>query len=204
MAELIDFDYEIDTDTDKQGGGGGLVPHGYYRIWAEAIEFPKTKDEKGRRANITFEVQEPEEFKGKKFWGDWTMLHPDGYKFGQYKYGKPMFDRFCRAVQVVVERGTNSDDLLFKSFVVEVGIQEGGPVKDKPGEFYKDKNQIEHFFYEDDDAKEELPELGVIGDGTAPTRAAPKAANDNKPAASNDNKPAAAAPAKKAPWGAKK
>lgn len=196
MGVSIDFDYEIDTDTDKQGGGGfSPLPYMHARVWAEAISFPKTKDEKGRQAEVHFEVQEPEEFKGRKWREWWTMLHPDGNKDKAYSFGKGRFDKFCRSVQVVVERGTNSDDLLFKSFVVRIGQNEFNN---------KVNNQIEHFFYEDDDAKEELPELGVIGDGTAPTRSAPKAAaNDNKPAA-NDNRPAAAAPAKKAPWGAKK
>jgi hypothetical protein len=195
----IDFDYSVDVEaTDKQGGGG-VLPRMYARIWAEAIDFPATKDGKGRQAALTFEVQEPEEFKGRKFWEYWTMLHPEEFKNKAYSFGKPAFDRFCRAVQVLVEKGTDSDELLFKSFVVEIGIQEGGIKDAATGEKYKDKNQIRHFFYEDDQAKEPVPELGVIGDGTMPA----------KPAASNDNKPvaqAAAAPtaAKKTPWGSKK
>jgi hypothetical protein len=196
----IDFDYSVDVEaTDKQGGGG-ILPHMYARIWAEAIDFPATTDGKGRQAALTFEVQEPEEFKGRKFWSHWTMLHADEFKHGAYKYGKPMFDRFCRAVQVLVEKGTDSDDLLFKSFVVEIGIQPGNGTNPKTGQPYKDKNQIERFYYEDDQAKEPVPELGVIGDGTMPA-SAPKASNDNKPAAQPAAAPAAA---KKTPWGAKK
>lgn len=199
MGVSIDFDYEINTDTDKQGGGG-IVPHGYYRVWAEAIEFPQTKDGKGRQAAITFEIQEPAEFKSRKLWSYVTMIHSDEFKNGAYRYGKPFFDRFCRAVQVVVEKGTDSDELLFKSFVVEIGIQPGQAKNDGSGEFYKDKNQIEKFYYEDDDAKEPVPELGVIGDGTVAPKATTKpASNDNKaPAAKQE-----AAPAKKLPWGKK-
>ncbi|MBZ9943476.1 hypothetical protein LB533_20530 [Mesorhizobium sp. BR1-1-13] len=199
----IDFDYEIDTDTDKQGGGGGIIPHGYYRAWAEAIDFPETKDKKGRQAAITFEIQEPEEWKGRKWWEYWTVVHADGFQNGSYKYGKPKLDCFGRAVGVVIEKGTDSDDLLFKSFVAEVVISEGQAKNDGSGDKYKDKNQIRKFFYEDDQAKEPVPELGVIGDGTMPARAEKKtapAANDNKPAATAT---AGAAPAKKLPWGKK-
>ncbi|WP_210239503.1 hypothetical protein [Mesorhizobium sp. B2-2-4] len=200
MGISIDFDYEINTDTDKQGGGG-IVPHGHYRIWAEAIEFPKTKDEKGRQAAIIFEIQEPVEFKNRKFREWWTMIHSEEFGNSSYRFGKPAFDRFCRAVQVVVERGTDSDELLFKSFVVEIGIQPGNGT-DANGKPYQDKNQIRKFFYEDDQAKEPVPELGVIGDGTMPAKAASKPANDNKAVAPAAN--AAPAAAKKTPWGAKK
>uniref|UniRef100_UPI0038B371AB hypothetical protein n=1 Tax=Staphylococcus aureus TaxID=1280 RepID=UPI0038B371AB len=75
------------------------------------------------------------------------------------------------------------------------------------GTFYKDKNQIERFFYNDANAKEPIPELGVIGDGTQG-----KKRNEDRPAAT-DNKPsAAAAPRQQAaaaggagrkPWGSK-
>lgn len=201
----IGFEYEVDIEnTDKQGGGGTL-PHMYARIQAEAIELPATTDNKGTQAAITFEVVEPEEFKGRKFWAYWTIVHADGFQHGAYKYGKPMFDRFARAVDVNVNADTDTDDLLFKSFVVELGIQEGGPKKDGSG-FYKDKNQINHFYYSDAAAKEAVPELGIIGDGTAgikPKTAPPAAANNNQRPAANQN---AAAPAKAAgdrPWGKK-
>lgn len=205
MSNTIDFDYSQDFDnTDKQGGGG-VLPHMYARIWAETIEFHETKDKKGRQAAITFEVQEPEEFKGRKFWAYWTMLHADEFKHGAYKYGKPMFDRFCRAVQVVVQKGMSVDELLYKSFVAEIGIQAGQAKNDGSGEFYKDKNQIEHFYYEDDQAKEPVPELGVIGDGTMPAKAAAsKPANDNRPAAVQNGGAQAGGTPAKTPWGQKK
>lgn len=200
---VIDFDISHDFESTDKQGGGGIIPHMYARIWAEAIDFPETKDGKGRQAAITFEVQEPEEFKGRKFWAYWTMLHADEFKHGSYKYGKPMFDRFCRAVQVIVQRGMSHDELLYKSFVAEIGIQAGQPKNDGSGEYYKDKNQIEHFFYEDDNAKEELPELGVIGDGTMPAKAA-KPANDNRQATQPAATAQAATGTAKTPWGSKR
>ena len=200
----IGNNYEAEFEnTEKQGGGGGILPHMYALLQAESIELPKTKDERGYQAEITFEVVEPEEFKGRKFWAYWTIVHPDGYQLGAYKYGKPMFDRFGRAVGEEITADTDTDDLLFKTFVAEVGIQIGGAKGD--GTFYKDKNQIERFFYNDANAKEPIPELGVIGDGTQG-----KKRNEDRPAA-NDNKPAAsAAPRQQAaaaggpgrkPWG---
>lgn len=196
MSDFIDFDYEADFESTDKQGGGGIIPHGYYRLWAESIEFPETKDGKGRQAAITFEVQEPEEFKSKKLWAYWTILHSDGWNFGGYKYGKPMFDRFQRAIQTVVEKGMKKEELLYKTFVAEVGIQAGSPKNDGSGEYYKDKNQIQHFYYEDDNAKEPVPELGIIGDGTQPAKTTPKPANDNAPA-----QPAkAAAGGGKRPW----
>ena len=198
--------YEAEFEnTEKQGGGGGILPHMYALLQAESIELPKTKDERGYQAEITFEVVEPEEFKGRKFWAYWTIVHPDGYQLGAYKYGKPMFDRFGRAVGEEITADTDTDDLLFKTFVAEVGIQIGNA--NPAGGFYKDKNQIERFFYNDANAKEPIPELGVIGDGTQG-----KKRNEDRPAA-NDNKPsAAAAPRQQAaaaggagrkPWGSK-
>jgi hypothetical protein len=181
-------------------------------LQAEAINLPDTKDGKGVQAEITFEVVEPAEFKGRKFWAYWTIAHSDGYQHGAYKYGKPMMDRFGRAVGERIDAGTDTDDLLFKTFVAEIGIQIGNA--NPAGGFYKDKNQIERFYYSDADAKEAIPELGLIGDGTQG-----KKQNDNAPAAANDNKPTTrqpannnrqAAPAAAAatggarrPWGAK-
>lgn len=210
MAKL-GFDYQADYENTEKQGGGGILPHMYGLIWAESITPSKTKDEKGYQVEITFEVQEPVEFKGRKFWAYWTVVHSDEWNHGAYKYGKPMFDRFGRAVGIEITGDTDTDELTYKTFVAEIGIQQGNLKNDGSGDFYKDKNQIERFYYSDENAKEPIPELGVIGDGTqgkAP-RASPPAANNNRPAA-NNNRPSAApavAPAKAAgsrPWGVKK
>lgn len=201
----IGNNYEAEYEnTEKQGGGGGILPHMYALLQAESINLPDTKDGKGVQAEITFEVIEPEELKGRKFWAYWTIVHSDGYQNGSYKYGKPMFDRFGRAVGEEITANTDTDDLLFKSFVAEVGIQIGNA--NPAGGFYKDKNQIERFFYNDANAKETIPELGVIGDGTQGKKRneAPAAANDNRPspAAKPAAQAAGGAPARR-PWGSK-
>jgi hypothetical protein len=201
MAKL-GLDYSVDVENTEKQGGGGLLPVMYARVWAETIEFVPTPDNKGTQAAMTFEVQEPEEFKSRKFWSYWTIQHEDGFKYGQYKYGKPMFDRFARSVDVDVNADTDSDDMLFKSFVAKIGIQVGGPKKDNPSENYKDKNQIEHFYYSDAGAKEPIPELGVIGDGTPAKKSVKPAVAANQNA--RPSTPATAAkPAGAKPWGKK-
>ncbi|HMN14544.1 MAG TPA: hypothetical protein PKD55_19680 [Bellilinea sp.] len=196
MTNVIDFEIEHDFEsTDKQGGFEPL-PVMHARVWAETVEFPATKDGKGRQAAFVFEVQEPDQWKGKKWREWWTMLHPDGNNDKAYARGKGRFDKFCRAIQVVIEKGMNVDELLYKSFVVKIGQNEfNGRVN----------NQIEHFYYEDDQAKEPVPELGVIGDGTMQAKAAAsKPANDNRPAAVQGGGAQAGGTPAKTPWGQKK
>ncbi len=208
MAKL-GFDYQVDSDTDKQGGSGGILPHMYARLQVESATPTDTKDAKGTQVELTFEVIEPVEFASRKFWAYWTVAHADGYQHGAYKYGKPMLDRLVRATGNDAEefsKDPDTDHLLFKSFVAEVGIQVGN--KKPEGGFYKDKNQIDKFFFEDAGAKDPVPELGVIGDGTQgkklnEDRPAAAPANDNRPAAAKPAAAAAAAPAGRRPWGQK-
>ena len=198
----IGNNYQAEYENTEKQGGGGLLPHMYAALEAETIELTETKDNRGYQAAVTFQIIEPVEFKGRKLWAYWTIVHSDGYQHGAYKYGKPMFDRFGRAVGEEITADTDTDDLLFKSFVAEVGIQVGNKKPD--GTFYNDKNQIERFFYTDDNAKEPIPELGVIGDGTqGKKRNEPEAANDNRPAPAQQaaSRPAAAAGSR--PWGKK-
>lgn len=191
--------YTTDVEgTDKQfSGGSEPLPHMYSLIWAEAIEIRETKDTKGYEANITFEVQEPEQYKGRKFWANWTILHPQEFQLGAYKYGKPMFDKLGRAVGILIDGDTDTDDLLFKTFVIETGINRGQANPNKPGEFYSDKTQIQKYFYSDAAAKEPVPEIGIIGDGSF------AAGTAKKPVAANSNAPSAAASGAKRPWGSK-
>lgn len=202
MAKL-GFAYEMDiAATEKQGGGFTLLPHMNALIWVEALEIKELDDKKGYQAALTFEVVEPEEYKGKQFREWWTVLHADGFSDGKYKFGKPRFDKLGRACGVMINADTDTDDLLRKTFVIETGLNKGG-FKKQNGDVTKDNNQIGKFYYSDDNAPEPTPELGVIGDGEfAPQAARPAAANNNKPAAANSNAPAGDRP--KIQWGAKK
>jgi hypothetical protein len=172
-------------------------------IWVEALEIKPLDDSKGYQAALTFEVVEPEEFKGKQFREWWTIIHQDGFNDGKFKFGKPRFDRLGRAVGVVINADTDTDDLVRKTFVIETGLNKGG-FKKTNGDVTKDNNQIAKFFYSDDDAPEPIPALGLIGDGEfAPQAARPaaKAANNNQPAAANSN---ASGERPKISWGSKK
>jgi len=201
IGGITGVDYQADFEgTEKQGGSFELLPHMYARLQAESIELKETQDSLGWQAAIAFEVVEPAEYASKKIFQYWTIVHPAGFTNGSYKYGKGKFDAFGRAIGVQIDAETDTDDLTFHSFVAEVDIEVGGPNKNKPGEFYKDKNTIKRFFYTDADAKEPVPDIGVIAanDNTPQTREAARPAARPAPAA-----PAArpaAAPGTK-PWG---
>ncbi|MCW0235246.1 MAG: hypothetical protein OJJ21_16720 [Ferrovibrio sp.] len=171
-------DYQADFDaTEKQGGSFQLLPHMYALLQAESIDLKETLDGKGGwQANIFFEVIEPIDYAGQKFPVYWTIVHPEGFQNGQYKYGKGKFDAFGRAIGVDLHADTDTDDLTFRSFAAEVDIEIGGPKKNgAPGEKYKDRNAVRKFFYTDDMAKEPVPEFGLI-EGATPK----PAANDNR------------------------
>jgi hypothetical protein len=208
MAKL-DFDYKVDSDTDAQAtGGGGILPHMYARVQVESATPTPTKDSRGTQVELTFEVVEPSDFAGRKFWAYWTVAHADEYQNGPYKYGKPRFDKLVRATGNDADefaRDPDTDHLLFKTFVVEIGIEIGSP--NPTGGFYKDKNNVQNFFFEDAGARVPVPELGVIGDGTQGKKRnpAPAAApaNDNRPAPAPVRQAAAPAAGGSKPWGKK-
>lgn len=191
MASL--GNYKVDVDNTTNQGDFSLMPEMYAKIEATSGDVVDTKDQKGKQAALIFDVIEPAEYKGRKLWVYWTIDHQDP-STGALKFGKPQFDRFCRAVGVPEPEDT--DDLLFKSFTVKIGVSKG---KANPaGGMYNDKNEIKHFYYTDETATEEVPEPGVITTPEGKTEPT-KPANDNKPAAAT----ASAAPKKATPWGKK-
>jgi hypothetical protein len=200
MAKLDNYKVDIDNTENQGGGDFELMPEMNAVLEASAIDLRDTRDERGTEAVIVLDIVEPEEFKGRKLWAYWIISHQDGAENKRYfKFGKPMFDRLCRAVDVPEPEDT--DDLLFKQFVAKIGISKGGDKKDERGAVvgkYDDKNEIKTFFYPDQSDK--YPEIGVIEGG-----AKPAAANDNKPASRpTASRPAAAqAPAREPgskPW----
>ncbi|MBC7149037.1 MAG: hypothetical protein H5U22_06625 [Rhizobium sp.] len=207
MARL-GFEYKVDIEGTDVSGDFSLMPDMIAALEATAIDLLPHKDASRHsvdngdpdcvQANITFEILEPEEFKGRRIWTYWTIRHTDSEN-GAYKFGKRMFDKFCRAVHV--EYPEDTDDLRLKAFPAKIGRSKGGP---KPGGGnYDDKNEIKDFFFTDDRATKPVPEIGVL----AGQPVVAKPANDNKPA----TRPAAAAAAAAAapaagarrPWGTK-
>ena len=204
MASLGNYKVDADNTTNQGGGSFDLMPEMYALLEVSSGDVVKTKDEKGDQAALVIEVIEPEEFKGRKLWAYWTISHSDPANKA-LKFGKPQFDRLCRAVGVPEPQDT--DDLLFKSFTVKIGVNPGQDKKDSAGKVvgkYDDKNEIKHFYYTDDDATEEVPAPGVI---TTPAgKSEPtKPANDNGARSTGNGGSAATtgAPAKKTPWGKK-
>lgn len=183
------FDYQVDVEnTESQGGDFEIMPEMYAVLEISAAELKPTKDERGVQAALVIDVVEPEQFKGRKMWAYWTINHQDGADNKQYsKYGKPMFDRLCRAIDLA--QPDDTDDLLFKTFTAKVGISKGT-------DGHKDKNEIKTFYFPDE--PEKIPAIGII-EGARPATPA------SRPAAArpaNDNAAPRAAGAK--PWGAKK
>ena len=197
------FSYEVDVDnTENQGGDFEIMPEMNALLQVESATLKIEGDEErpdSVEAQLTFEIIEPEEFKGRKLWGYWLIYHKDGSANNRFfKFGKPNFDRLCRAIEL--GEPDDTEDLLFKPFAAKVGISIGGEKKDSTGKVvgqYKDKNEIKKFFYPDQ--PETIPPFGVI-EGAA--RPAPKpAANDNRrpaPAAAATKEPGSKPWAKKA------
>lgn len=200
------FDYQVDVEnTENQGGDFTLLPDMYARLELSAAEVVDTKDNRGKEARLVIDILEPEEFKGRKLWAYWTIRHDDGIANNKaFAYGKSQFDRLLRAIGVPDPQDT--DDIVFKSFVAKVGTKAATP--NPAGGTYKAKNEIKHWFYPDDDAKEPIPEVGLIDSNTQTANDNRASANDNKPAPSTarttqNGGSAATKPAGARPWGKK-
>lgn len=206
MARL-GFEYKVDIDGTEVSGDFSLMPDMIAVLEATAIDLLPHKDASQHsidngdpdcvQANVTIEIIEPEEFKGRRIWAYWTIRHTNPEN-GSFKFGKRQFDKFCRAVHV--EFPEDTDELRLRAFPAKIGTSKGGP---KPGGgTYDDKNEIKDFFFTDERATKPVPEIGVLAN--QPARAAPaKPANDNKPAARPTAAAAAPAAGARRPWGTK-
>lgn len=193
----IGFGYKVEEENINGGGDYDIMPDMYAVLEASACDMEIQGDPEAPdyvEVKLAFDIVEPEQFKGRKIWAYWPILDnirgAENKRFS--KFGKPMFDRLCAAIDLKGDPD-DTDELLFKQFVAKVGTNVGGD--DGKGGKYKDRNEIKTFFFPS--KPETYPEIGVIAG------AAKQAANDNKPAPAA--RPAAAAPGEKAkPWAAKK
>lgn len=164
------------------------LPSGNYLLHMEAGDIIEKNVEKADHSimlKATFEVLEPEEFKGRKLFGNYNLKNKSEVA---QKIGNDQLQCLLRAIGIDgVEEDTDTDDLLFKSFVATIGLGKDSKEKNADGSpAYPAKPEIKRYWYPD---LNDAPEIGVTA----------TAANDNKPAA----RPAAAAApaAKKAnPW----
>jgi len=167
------------------------LPNGNYLIQMEAgeiIEKNSGQADHSIMLKSTFEVLEPEEYKGRKLFGNYNLKNKS--EIAQ-KIGNEQFQCLLRAVGIEeVTEDSDTDDMLFISFTATVALGKPSYEKNAKKEFvldangnkiiaYEAKPEISRYWYPDMD---DAPALGVT------------AANDNKPAA-NTNTRAPATPA---------
>lgn len=156
------------------------LPNGNYLMEVESADVAPTKAGDGTILKVTMQVVEPEDYKGRKLFTNFNLENKNSTA---QEIGQRQFASLCRALELSEVEDT--DDLLFKSFTVKVGLGKAS----KDGQ-YPPRAEPKRYWFPDEG---NVPEPAIDA-------AQPKPANDNRPAASNDNKPAAAA-GKKRPWG---
>ncbi|TDH35690.1 DUF669 domain-containing protein [Pseudohoeflea suaedae] len=183
MAKLgQDFDPQA-HDTDAQPDYSEL-PNGDYLLEIEVSDVGPNSSGTGTILKTTFQVIEPEEFKGRKLFGNYNLEHnnPKAQEIGQRQ-----FAQLCRAIGHT-ERVDDSEELHFRAFMAKVGL--GKPSKDGQ---YPARAEIKKYYYPDEG---NLPNPAIDDNQPAPP------ANDNRAAAKPAARPAAAAAAgTKRPWG---
>lgn len=158
------------------------LPDGDYRLEVSASEIKPTKANNGTILRLTYDVIEPEQYKGRKIFAN---INIENANVQAQEIGQKELASLCRAIGK--ESIDDSEDLHYEPFTAKVGLE-----KAQAG--YSPRNQIKKFYF---------PDAGDIP--TASVSAA--AANDNRraaPPAANQNSAPAGAPAKARPWGAKK
>jgi len=158
------------------------LPDGTYHLQMEAGEIVEKNEGQADHSIMlksTFEVLEPEEYKGRKLFGNYNLKNKS--EIAQ-KIGNEQFQCLLRAVGIEgVTEDSDTDDLLFIGFTATVGLGKDSKEKKADGTpAYPGRPEIKRYWYPDMD---DAPALGVT------------AANDNKPAANTNTR--AAAPASK-------
>lgn len=190
MAKLdIKFDItEVDTNAQREYSE---LPDGIYRLEIEATDVKKTNAGDGTILAYTSVVIEPEQFAGRKLFGNLNLENPNPKA---QAIGQEQFSMLCRAVGLD-SNPDDSEELHFKAFTVKLGL--GKPSTGKDGTAYPARAEIKRYYFED---QGDVPEPGI--DANQPTKAAP--ANDNRApvkTATAATKPADAGKAR--PWGKK-
>lgn len=153
------------------------LPNGNYLLWMEAGEIVEKNVGQADHSIMlksTFEVQEPDEFKGRKLFGNYNLKNKS--EIAQ-KIGNEQFQCLLRAVGIEeVTEDSDTDDLLFLSFTATVGLGKDSKEKNADGTpVYPAKPEIKRYWYPD---MNDAPALGVTGPATP--------ANDNRTAANTN------------------
>ncbi len=166
------------TQHDTEQKDFGNVPNGIYKLELEASDVVKKDGNTGLKT--TFNVIEPEQYKGWKVFGYYNLEHSSTKA---QEIGQKQFASLCRAVEV--NSVEDSEQLHFISFTARVGLG-------KANNGYEAKPEIKRYYFPDEG---NIPTPEIDANQPAP-QAAP--ANDNKPAPAAQ---AAAKPAGARPWG---
>jgi hypothetical protein len=173
MAKL-GFKVQVTEEDTEQRPQYEDLPNGVYVIEAHSADVVRENEgtpQQKTTVKIVNEVVEPEEFKGRKLWVNYFTEHPSD-KAQEIGYRK--FQCLLRAVGIgEVNEDSDTDEILFKSYVVTIGMSKPSKEKNPDGSpVYPPRNEIKTYWYPDQD---NAPDIGVTG--PAPT----KAANDNAP-----------------------
>lgn len=185
------------TEESTQQRDFGNVPNGDYKLEITASDVPIKNEgtrEQATTVKVTIDIIEPEEFKGRKIFGNYNVEHP---KAQVQEIGQKQFSCLLRALGMT-ESPEESDELHFISFTARIGMGKDSKEKNADGSpQYPARNEIKKYYYPDEG---NVPEPSVDANQPAPP------ANDNKPAA-RAAAPAAAAGGRPAtgakPWGKK-
>lgn len=177
---------EHDTATTEYE----LLPTGIYKLEVSASD-TKEYDDGNTALSFTYDVREPERFKGRKIFAYIDWINTDAQKQAR---GEKDFARLCRSVGI--RSPNNTEELHYIEFTAKVQNSPAGV--SKGGNAYKAKNRIQAFYFNDDGEgghKGRMPEVGILEESQT------KPANDNRQPAANNNRPAAAAGTTgKRPW----
>jgi len=164
------------TEESTQQRDFSNIPNGIYRLEISASD-ATVKNEGTREQAITvkatFDVLEPDEFKGRKVFGNYNVEHPSAQA---QEIGQKQFSCLLRALSMT-ESPEETEELHYIPFVARIGMGKDSKEKNADGTpKYAAKSEIKHYYYPD---QGELPEPAIDENQPAPT---PKAANDNRPA----------------------
>lgn len=175
-------------DTEQRGDYENL-PDGNYLLEVSDADLKEDRSAGKSGIKITYDVIEPDDYKGRKVFGYINIEHPN---VQAQEIGQKELASLCRAMSI--DSVEDTDDLKFHSFTAKVGMGKPSKEKDANGvPTHAAKNEIKRFFYPD---QGDVPQPEITGPVTRP------AANDNRRTAANDNKPATSTSSeKKRPWG---
>jgi hypothetical protein len=184
------------TEESTQQRDFGNVPNGIYKLEITASDVPIKNEgtsQQSTMVNVTIDIIEPEDFKGRKLFANYNVEHPNSQA---QEIGQRQFSCLLRALGMT-DSPEESDELHFIAFTAQIGMGKDSKEKNSDGSpKYAARNEIKKYFYPD---QGDVPEPAV--DAVQPAAHAARAqapANDNRQAA------AAAKPAGAKPWGARK